>query len=368
MTTRAQDGYLVLADVSGYTGFLAGTEREHAHEVMRDLLELIIAQLTPALSLAKLEGDAVFVYAPAAQLSRGEMLLELIEATYVAFRDRVDSIRRRTICTCTACRAIPSLDLKFMAHYGTFIRQTVAGQHEVVGSDVNLAHRLLKNGVREATGWPAYALFTAACLEHMGLPTADLHPGCESYEHLGEITTYSLDLMARYQTIREVRRVYLGAADADVVLTYDFAAPPPVLWDWLNDPYKRNLWSGDTHWTAETRPGGRTGVGAQNHCAHGKGHATETILDWVPFRYMTSQQSTGNNVMIGTHELEPIPAGTRLHFRVQIAAPLPRPVRRVIATLLFNTMYNMRPRWAQLNHLLTAPDLDAIAASQPTTP
>src|SRR3989337_1174214 len=121
------------------------------------------------LTISKLEGDAVFGYVTDAKAPHGETLLELIEGTYVAFRDRVEAVRRRTTCTCNACRAIPTLDLKFMIHYGDYIVQHVSGINELVGSDVNLVHRLLKNHVIEATGWRAYALFTESGLQHLGV-------------------------------------------------------------------------------------------------------------------------------------------------------------------------------------------------------
>ena len=37
-----QHGYLVLADISGYTAYLAGVELDHAHEILSDLLETIV--------------------------------------------------------------------------------------------------------------------------------------------------------------------------------------------------------------------------------------------------------------------------------------------------------------------------------------
>jgi len=106
----------------------------------------------------------VFGYVPEAKVGRGETLFELVEATYVAFRDRQGAVRRHTTCECNACRAIPALDLKFITHYGSYIVQTISGIHELVGSDVNLVHRLLKNHIAESTGWHAYALFTAPAL------------------------------------------------------------------------------------------------------------------------------------------------------------------------------------------------------------
>src|SRR5262245_30190907 len=116
MTT--QHGYLVLADISGYTSYLSKVELDHAHEILTDLLETIVGKFKAVLTIAKLEGDAVFGYVPEAKMERGETLLELVESTYAAFRDRRESAHRRTTCTCNACRAIPTLDLKFFVHHG----------------------------------------------------------------------------------------------------------------------------------------------------------------------------------------------------------------------------------------------------------
>src|SRR3990172_5424605 len=138
METKTQHGYLVFADISGYTSYLAGAELDHAHEILTDLLETIVGRLRTLLTIAKLEGDAVFAYVPESRIERGETLLELIEATYMAFCDGRDHARRRTTCACNACRNIPSLDLKFVTHHGDYILQHLSGITELVGSDVNL--------------------------------------------------------------------------------------------------------------------------------------------------------------------------------------------------------------------------------------
>ncbi len=64
MDTQIQHGYLMLADISGYSAYLAGVELDHAHEILKALIELIVACLKPLLNIAELEGDAVFAYAP----------------------------------------------------------------------------------------------------------------------------------------------------------------------------------------------------------------------------------------------------------------------------------------------------------------
>ena len=63
MSSVTQHGYLVIADISGYTSFVAKTELEHSHEILSELLSLLVEKIKPLMTLSKLEGDAVFAYA-----------------------------------------------------------------------------------------------------------------------------------------------------------------------------------------------------------------------------------------------------------------------------------------------------------------
>jgi len=337
-----QHGYLFLADISGYTSYLAGVELEHAHEILTDLLEIITHKIKPVLTISKYEGDAVFAYTPEAKLPRGETLLELVEATYAAFCDRREAAHRRTTCTCAACRAIPTLDLKFFIHHGDYIIQTIGESRELVSADVTLAHRLMKNHVAEATGWHAYALFTARALEHLAVRPEGLHPQVETYEHLGDVQTHSLDLKARYADMVAARRVFITAAESDYVLIQDFAAPPPVVWEWLTEVQCRNQWLKDQHvvWSAAMRPQGRTGPGARNHCAHGKQVSEETFVDWRPFDYFTMEtRGGGNPTTVETMQLELLPDGTtRLHDHLKAEMPLPTPLRKLMIKAMMDGM------------------------------
>jgi len=328
MTATTQYGYLVLADISGYTAYLAGVELDHAHEILSDLLETIVTRFRSILTICKLEGDAVFAYVPESRLQRGETLFELLESTYLAFRDRREATHRRTTCECNACRSIPKLDLKFLAHHGAYIVQQVTNISELVGSDVNLIHRLLKNHVSEATGWRAYALFTEACLLRTGLHPEGVQELTESYEHLGSVKTYSFDLQPRYQALKDARRVFVKPEEAHFTLTREYPVPPPALWSWLNDPQKILEWSPDRHMVPNLRPGGRTATGARNHCVHGKNLVMiETVLDWQPFDYFTVEQDSQMTPIIFymTTHLEPTPTGARLSYNIKARFKLPLP-------------------------------------------
>jgi hypothetical protein len=59
----AQKGTLVIADITGYTAFLSGSELEHAQDSLSSLLNLLLRETKAPLKVANLEGDAVFTYA-----------------------------------------------------------------------------------------------------------------------------------------------------------------------------------------------------------------------------------------------------------------------------------------------------------------
>src|SRR5574341_41652 len=168
--TRTRQGYLLLADISGYTAFLTGTELEHAQEIIRELTTLIQERLAPPLRFVKLEGDAVFCYGDAAVFRDGERMVELIEACYFDFSNRLLDMTRATTCRCKACASIGSLGLKFVGHYGSYVVERDGGGEDLAGPDVILAHRLLKNTIGESGGPEAYAFLTEACIQRMSQP------------------------------------------------------------------------------------------------------------------------------------------------------------------------------------------------------
>jgi hypothetical protein len=202
MERKTQTGYLVLADISGYTSFVAKTEIEHADIALSYLLEAIVENLGDLLTISKLEGDAVFAYVEESKLPEAKSLLELIDDTYMAFRDKANELYSGATCGCKACRAIPTLDLKFMVHHGDFIVQQVAGIKDLLGTDVNLIHRLSKNHVSESMGWRGYVLFTHQSLEHTQTDKASFVQQTESYEHLGKVEIYVRDMHIRYEEMK----------------------------------------------------------------------------------------------------------------------------------------------------------------------
>jgi len=343
MPTTTQHGFLIIADISGYTSFVAKTELEHSQEILSELLELLVSRFQSTMTISKLEGDAVFVYAPEEVFVCSETLIDFVESMYVAFRDKQLSMKRATTCTCNACRNIPSLDLKFFIHCGDYIQQKIANIKELVGSDVNLVHRLTKNHVTEATGWRAYMMFTEQCVNHNSLNLADAHIQMEAYESLGEIKTFNIDLHKRYKEICEARCIVLEEQDADFIFQIDFPTPPSVTWEWIHNPEKRNIWGGvPGAWSVGDRPQGRSGVGSSNHCAHGKSFSTQVVVDWHPFEYYTTHSlENGKHTFTETLRFEALPnGGTRVLHVGKMHMPIPRFIRRAALKFVLITQHH----------------------------
>lgn len=60
------------------------------------------------------------------------------------------------------------LDLKFVVHCGPYAAHVVAGREELVGYDVILVHRLLKNQVADAIGTRGGQIGTACRTTEVG--------------------------------------------------------------------------------------------------------------------------------------------------------------------------------------------------------
>ncbi len=200
-------GTLVLADISGYTGFLQGVADAHrdllieadepppAFGFVSSLLDGILTKLAPPFSLVKFEGDAVFVAATDGELPfRGPDIVACIRACHAGFQQRLAEAKHVWTCQCGSCSVINGLGLKFVLHHGDYVIQGVAGREEMLGADVNVVHRLLKNHVWETIGPRPYALLSDATLEALGIPSDDLVPMTETYEHMPPVPVHVLPL------------------------------------------------------------------------------------------------------------------------------------------------------------------------------
>jgi uncharacterized protein YndB with AHSA1/START domain len=329
-------GFLVCADISGYTAYLDASELDHASGILSDLLDLLLGQVRSPLRLSRVEGDAVISYAPALDGVSPQILVDRLEGTYVAFRRALDQIVVNTSCGCRACGNLSNLDLKFMVHYGEFVVQHLGNQNELVGPDVNLLFRLMKNGIRDVMGTNGYLAITAAAASALDLPgyIAGLVEHEEPDGAGGTVRLHVKDMGPVWAERRSQGTVDL-AADG-ILFTVERSLPVPLemAWDYLTRPETRAIMFESTSDRVEALDDGRLGTDAVYACWHGEHRDRHRIVDWdPPHRYAFTGPFGGGTTIVGEFRLEADGDATKVTFRStkpkgRWFAPLMRPMGR----------------------------------------
>jgi len=129
----------------------------------------------------------VFASAPVARLDgQGDRVLATIETTYGAFIDSRTRAIPSSDHVCIACPNVANLDLKWVLHRGPVVRQSVGSGSDLLGPAVTIAHRLLKNTVRDRIGYRPYLFMTDAAVSSLGLADIGL-AHAEEYPDSGHI-------------------------------------------------------------------------------------------------------------------------------------------------------------------------------------
>ncbi len=315
--SKTLEGFFLIADITGYTRYLSESELEHAQDTLTALLQLLVENTGPPLVISRLAGDAVISYGLRENFFQGQTLIEKIEVTYVAFRKTIERLVLNNTCRCNACANISNLDLKFFIHFGTFGIQRISDHDELVGSDVNLIHRLLKNSVTQETGIQAYSLFTEAAIRQLGVEelVEEMTAHAETYEHLGEVTVWVQDMQPVWEKRRSGVAVIFPTNNIWWQKEVDISMPPEQVWDYLIQPEFRNTLIGTDGMEVTNRSDGRIAPGSIYQCYHGDMLVPQTILEWQPFESMiTKELFPMYHVVswIAEYRLDSIEGGTRL--------------------------------------------------------
>ena len=352
----AMEGLLVMADISGYTKFVAGTEAEHSREILAELMDGIAKSFGGRLAIDQVEGDAL-----ACTTERTDVeVVDWLRETFRLFHGRLRDIRTATTCPCRACATVQDLGLKFIVHRGEFSRYEVAGRVQLHGNDVNVVHRLLKNTVplRE------YLLATAAAQTSWPESLrAQLKAAPQTYD-VGAVDAAYLDLRPVRDSVWNEPRPKVDPASAKIRGTVRYPGTPEQVFRYFTDASLRKLWMGVPR--VDFVPGARGSlVGAEYHCIHGENQKTVfKVLDSSAPNEITMQMDfplAGTVWRTDRIEAEG-PATTRVDTAIVwqahgIKAPLVDfMVRRML--MKYGAVYNKR-----VAEMLAAPDQETARAS-----
>ncbi|GGG27660.1 DUF2652 domain-containing protein [Hymenobacter glacieicola] len=185
---KQQPALLLIPDISGFTRFIEESGSLQAPFLVADLLEILIEANTLNLQVNEIQGDAVLFYRLGPPPSVAELVRQC-RRIYLDFQNYLRIVARDTGSELAAALHELALTLKIVVHYGRVSVARIREYTKLMGRDVIVVHRLLKNNI---TG-SEYILLSEGYLAtqdpaalQQAFSWTRLLPGATYYEHLGE--------------------------------------------------------------------------------------------------------------------------------------------------------------------------------------
>jgi hypothetical protein len=177
--------FLYIPDISGYTQFINNTNIKYSRKLIHELLEIIVDSNILNLKIAEIQGDAILFY----KLGTPPCISKLesqAKRTFINFQESLERMRMKY----DLLRKAPTLSLKIIVHFGIVGTIEIKNIVKLLGSDMVLAHRILKNNIKEKE----YLLMTSQYINSQSpvmmeksFSWTDVKSGKKTYDYLGTI-------------------------------------------------------------------------------------------------------------------------------------------------------------------------------------
>ncbi|NEU09860.1 DUF2652 domain-containing protein [Flavihumibacter sp. R14] len=182
--------FFCVPDITGFTKFIATSDINFTREVIPALLRKLIEANILKMSVAEIEGDAIFFY-KAGRLPGVNRVAEQCKHLYKTFSDFLAKLKIDDPENYDKYLAENQLGLKIVIHHGHTSLANIKGRTKLLGEDVIIAHKLLKNGIPELN----YLLLTERYLGKIRnkkklerwFHWEELHSGREVYDYIGAV-------------------------------------------------------------------------------------------------------------------------------------------------------------------------------------
>jgi hypothetical protein len=180
---------ICIPDISGFTEFMSETNIELSAKVIPSLLNNIIYSNEINLKVSEIEGDAVLFFRKG-DLPSFKDLINQCKIFFTEFCNQLDILSQKYSKE-KGIKNVPKLGLKIVLHFGDDVKSVQIGNRiKLMGEDVIIAHRLLKNDIEE----DEYLLISEALLNQYkdevierNFNWGELRNNDQNYRHLGEI-------------------------------------------------------------------------------------------------------------------------------------------------------------------------------------
>ena len=188
---------ICIPDISGFTQFMSEVDFEWSSKIIPSLLNRIIYSNEIGLKVSEIEGDAVLFFRKGS-LPSIKTLVDQCKIFYTDFYHQIDLLIAENSHKFDTGIIPKVLGLKIILHYGEDVGAAQVGSNiKLIGEDVVVAHRLLKNSIKTNE----YLMMSEALLNHYDDNHVDnetywsaLKKGNDDYEHLGKISYRFVEL------------------------------------------------------------------------------------------------------------------------------------------------------------------------------
>lgn len=153
-----------IPDISGFSKFMGDADFTLSSKVIPALLNNIVYSNEIGLKISEIEGDAVLFYRTG-DLPPFDELVDQCRFFYSEFYKQLNDLRTKYKDDKDAKKIPQTLGLKIIIHHGMEVGVVPVGNHiKLMGEDVIIAHRLLKNNIPT----DEYILFSKVLLDLYG--------------------------------------------------------------------------------------------------------------------------------------------------------------------------------------------------------
>lgn len=182
--------FFCIPDITGFTKFMMSANHDFAHEVIPNILQIILKTNILELSVAEIEGDAIFFY-KTGRLPSVQKVARQCKVIYDAFNAFIASYKEVDIQNYEKYLANNQLGIKIIIHHGKISISHIEGHIKLIGEDVILVHKLLKNSIQQHN----YILLSQQYLDKLKDKKVaknwfnwdKLQKGKDYYEHFGAV-------------------------------------------------------------------------------------------------------------------------------------------------------------------------------------
>ncbi len=178
---------IYIPDMNGFTGYISKTDIRITKKVIPALLETIIDANELNMNMVEIQGDAVLFYRIGEPPTPSELVAQS-KKIFLAFSQKLEELSLQF--PENSLYLPDSLGIKIVAHFGKIGLTKIRGVSKLIGQDVIIAHRLLKN----STQADEYLLMTEQYTSRFEQEELDkvfafgeLKQGQDEYAHIGTI-------------------------------------------------------------------------------------------------------------------------------------------------------------------------------------